>query len=64
MPLGPLIGRTLEAQLLLNAKRAEVFNASLDEHSAVFEAIRQRNADGARRAMAELLGTTRRRIEG
>ena len=64
MPLGPLIGRTLEAQLLLNAKRAEVFNASLDEHSAVFEAIRQRDADGARRAMAELLGTTRRRIEG
>ncbi|WP_133647476.1 FadR/GntR family transcriptional regulator [Paraburkholderia flava] len=64
VPLGTLIERTLEAQLRLNAKRADVFNASLAEHSAVFEAIRDRDADGARRAMAALLGVTRGRIEG
>ena len=64
IPLGTLIERTLEAQLRLNAKRAEVFNASLDEHTAVFEAIRARNAAAARDAMAGLLGVTRGRIEG
>ncbi|GLU33040.1 GntR family transcriptional regulator [Trinickia caryophylli] len=64
MPLGPLIERTLEAQLLLNAKRAEIFNASLAEHTAVFEAIRARDGEGARAAMAGLLGVTRKRIEG
>jgi DNA-binding FadR family transcriptional regulator len=64
IPLGTLIERTLEAQLSLNARRAEVFNASLAEHTAVFEAIRDRNAPRARRAMAALLGVTRGRIEG
>jgi len=59
-----LIERTLEAQLRLNAKRAEVYNASLAEHTAVFEAIRTRDGAGAQRAMASLLGVTRRRIEG
>lgn len=63
MPLGPVIERTLEAQLLLNAKRADVFNASLAEHTAVFDAIRIRDAAAARQAMGELLGVTRRRIE-
>ena len=64
IPLGTLIERTLEAQLRLNAKRAEVYNASLAEHTAVFEAIRTRDGAGAQRAMASLLGVTRRRIEG
>ncbi|GAB2904028.1 FadR/GntR family transcriptional regulator [Paraburkholderia jirisanensis] len=64
IPLGTLIERTLEAQLRLNAKRAEVFNASLDEHTAVFEAIRERDGPRARDAMAALLGVTRGRIEG
>ena len=64
IPLGTLIERTLEAQLRLNAKRAEVFNASLAEHTAVFEAIRGRDAAAARAAMAGLLGVTRGRIEG
>ncbi len=63
IPLGTLIERTLEAQLRLNAKRADVFNASLAEHTAVFEAIRERNAAAARDAMARLLGVTRGRIE-
>ncbi|MFM0034192.1 FCD domain-containing protein [Paraburkholderia strydomiana] len=64
IPLGTLIERTLEAQLRLNAKRADVFNASLAEHTAVFDAIRERNAAAARAAMASLLGVTRGRIEG
>ncbi|WP_350029770.1 FadR/GntR family transcriptional regulator [Caballeronia sp. INDeC2] len=64
IPLGALIERTLEGQLRLNAKRADVFNASLAEHTAVFEAIIARDSSGARRAMADLLGMTRRRIEG
>ena len=64
LPLGALIERTLEGQLRLNAKRADVFNASLAEHTAVFEAIRARDARAARGAMADLLGTTRGRIEG
>jgi len=64
IPLGTLIERTLEAQLRLNAKRADVFNASLAEHTAVFEAIRERDAAAARDAMARLLGVTRGRIEG
>ncbi|MFC0690686.1 FadR/GntR family transcriptional regulator [Paraburkholderia humisilvae] len=63
IPLGTLIERTLEAQLRLNAKRADVFNASLAEHTAVFEAIRARDASRARAAMASLLGVTRARIE-
>jgi DNA-binding FadR family transcriptional regulator len=63
MPLGPLIERTLEAQLLLNAKRADVFNAALGQHTAVFDAIRTRRPEAARAAMAELLGVTRKRIE-
>ncbi|WP_408351681.1 FadR/GntR family transcriptional regulator [Paraburkholderia aromaticivorans] len=63
IPLGTLIERTLEAQLRLNAKRADVFNASLAEHTAVFEAIRHRDAAAARAAMAGLLGVTRARIE-
>jgi len=63
MPLGPLIERTLEAQLLLNAKRADVFNAALKQHTAVFDAIRTRRPEAARAAMAELLGVTRKRIE-
>ncbi|WP_353615891.1 FCD domain-containing protein [Burkholderia sp. WP9] len=63
IPLGTLIERTLEAQLRLNAKRADVFNASLAEHTAVFEAIRDRDAAAARTAMAGLLGVTRARIE-
>jgi DNA-binding FadR family transcriptional regulator len=64
LPLGTLIERTLEGQLRLNAKRADVFNASLAEHTAVFDAIKARDAHGARNAMADLLGTTRGRIEG
>jgi DNA-binding FadR family transcriptional regulator len=63
IPLGALIERTLEGQLRLNARRADVFNASLAEHTAVFDAIIARDADGARRAMANLLGVTRGRIE-
>jgi DNA-binding FadR family transcriptional regulator len=63
IPLGTLIERTLEAQLRLNAKRADVFNASLAEHTAVFDAIVARDAAAARRAMADLLGVTRGRIE-
>jgi DNA-binding FadR family transcriptional regulator len=64
MPLGPLIERTLEAQLRLNAKRAGVFNAALAEHTAVRDAIRKREPELARDAMAGLLGMTRKRIEG
>jgi DNA-binding GntR family transcriptional regulator len=41
-----------------------VFNVSLAEHTAVFEAIRDRDAAAAREAMAGLLGVTRGRIEG
>ncbi|KND62199.1 Transcriptional regulator, GntR family [Candidatus Burkholderia verschuerenii] len=63
IPLGTLIDRTLEAQLRLNAKRADVFNASLAEHTAVFDAIVARDAEAARRAMSDLLGVTRKRIE-
>ena len=63
IPLGTLIERTLEGQLRLNAKRAEVFNASMAEHTAVFDAIVARDQNGARRAMAHLLGVTRERIE-
>ncbi|WP_404990111.1 FadR/GntR family transcriptional regulator [Caballeronia sp. LZ065] len=63
IPLGALIERTLEGQLRLNAKRAEVYNASLAEHTAVFDAIVARDAAAARRAMADLLGVTRGRIE-
>ena len=62
-PLGTLIERTLEAQLRVNAKRADVFNAALPEHTAVYDAIRRADEDGARNAMAQLLGMTRRRIE-
>jgi DNA-binding FadR family transcriptional regulator len=62
--LGALIERTLEGQLRLNAKRADVYNASLAEHTAVFEAIIARDSNAARRAMAGLLGVTRGRIEG
>ncbi|WP_323122376.1 FadR/GntR family transcriptional regulator [Burkholderia alba] len=64
MPLAAVIDRTLEAQLRMNAKRADVYNASLAEHSAVFEAIRARDAVRARQAMAALLAGTRARIEG
>ncbi|KVC72907.1 GntR family transcriptional regulator [Burkholderia ubonensis] len=63
VPLGALIDRTLEAQLQLNARRADVFNASLAEHLAVCDAILARDAEGARRAMATLLAITRARIE-
>ncbi len=63
VPLGALIDRTLEAQLRLNARRADVYNASLAEHLAVCDAIRARDAQGARRAMAALLAVTRARIE-
>ena len=49
VPLGTLIDRTLEAQLHLNARRADVYNASLAEHTAVSDAIRMRDEDGARR---------------
>ncbi|CAB3694817.1 FadR/GntR family transcriptional regulator [Trinickia soli] len=63
MPLGSLIERTLEAQLRLNAKRADIFNAALQQHTAVFEAICARQPEAARSSMAELLGVTRKRIE-
>jgi DNA-binding FadR family transcriptional regulator len=63
IPLGHLIERTLEAQLRLNAKRADIFNASLAEHTAVFDAIVARDSAAARLAMAGLLGVTRARIE-
>ena len=63
IPLGTLIERTLEGQLRLNARRADVFNASMADHSAVFEAIAGRNPVAARRAMSALLGMTRARIE-
>jgi DNA-binding FadR family transcriptional regulator len=63
IPLGHLIERTLEAQLRLNAKRADVFNAALAEHTAVFDAIVARDCAAARAAMAGLLGVTRARIE-
>ncbi|HVW52911.1 MAG TPA: FadR/GntR family transcriptional regulator [Trinickia sp.] len=63
MPLGSLIERTLESQLRLNAKRADVFNAALQQHTTVYDAIRARQPDEARAAMADLLGVTRKRIE-
>ncbi len=64
VPLGALIARTLEGQLRMNAARAEVFNAALAEHTAVFDAIACRDAPRATSAMAALLRTTRERIEG
>ncbi|CAH2808909.1 MAG: Transcriptional regulator, GntR family [uncultured Caballeronia sp.] len=64
VPLGTLIERTLEAQLRLNARRAGGFNASMAEHTAVFDAIVARNSAAARDAMGDLLGVTRARIEG
>lgn len=64
VPLGALIARTLEGQLRVNAKRAEVFNAALPEHTKVFDAIVRRDAKRAMSAMAELLRMTRERIEG
>ncbi|MBN3820330.1 FCD domain-containing protein, partial [Paraburkholderia sp. Se-20369] len=42
---------------------ADVYHASLAEHLAVCDAIRARDAEGARRAMAALLAVTRARIE-
>ncbi|MGN6669478.1 MAG: FadR/GntR family transcriptional regulator, partial [Trinickia sp.] len=63
LPLGALIERTLEAQLRLNAKRAEVFNAALSQHTSVLDAIRERRSADARAAMADLLGMTRKRNE-
>jgi len=63
VPLGTLIERTLEGQLRVNAKRAEVFNAALPDHTLVYEAIAQRDAYAASRAMAALLRLTRERIE-
>jgi len=64
VPLGTLIERTLEGQLRVNAKRADVFNAALPDHTAVFEAIGRRDAHAASAAMAALLRVTRERIEG
>ncbi len=64
MPLGALIDRTLEAQLRMNARRADVFNASLAEHTAVYDASGARDATRARAAMAALLAGTRARSEG
>ncbi len=64
VPLGTLIERTLEVQLRLNARRAEVFNASMAEHTAVFDAIVAWNSAVARDAMGGLLGVTRAKIEG
>nr|WP_293037880.1 FadR/GntR family transcriptional regulator [Paraburkholderia sp.] len=64
VPLGALIARTLEGQLRVNATRADVFNAALPEHTAVFDAIADRDAPRATSAMAELLRTTRERIAG
>ncbi|MBB3255276.1 DNA-binding FadR family transcriptional regulator [Paraburkholderia bannensis] len=64
VPLGVLIGRTLEGQLRVNAKRAEVFNAALPDHTLVADAIARRDASAARDAMAALLRVTRKRIEG
>ena len=49
---------------LLAGTGSNVYNASLAEHTAVFEAIIARDSTGARRAMADLLGMTRSRIEG
>jgi DNA-binding FadR family transcriptional regulator len=63
VPLGTLIERTLEGQLRVNAKRADVFNAALADHTAVFEAIARRDVNAARSAMAALLRVTRERIE-
>ncbi len=63
VPLGALIARTLEGQLRVNAKRADIFNAALPEHTAVFDAIVRREAGKANRAMAALLQMTRERIE-
>jgi DNA-binding FadR family transcriptional regulator len=64
VPLGALIARTLEGQLRVNAKRAEVFNAALPEHTVVYEAIARRDAATATSAMAGLLRMTRERMEG
>jgi DNA-binding FadR family transcriptional regulator len=64
VPLGALIARTLESQLRVNAKRADVFNAALPEHMAVFDAIARRDGLAATSAMAGLLRMTRERIEG
>jgi DNA-binding FadR family transcriptional regulator len=64
VPLGTLIERTLEGQLRVNAKRAEVFNAALPDHTAVYDAIARRDAHAASQAMAALLRVTRERIEG
>ncbi len=63
VPLGALIARTLEGQLRVNAKRADVFNAALPEHTTVFEAIARRDGATATSAMAGLLRMTRERIE-
>ena len=60
VPLGTLIDRTLEAQLQLNARRAD--STSLAEHMRQRRDPRARE-DGARRAMAALLAVTRARIE-
>jgi DNA-binding FadR family transcriptional regulator len=64
VPLGALIARTLEGQLRVNAKRADVFNAALPEHTTVLEAIARRDGAAAASAMAGLLRMTRERIEG
>lgn len=63
IPLGALIERTLEAQLRVNAKRADVFNAALPDHTAVLEAIQARDTVRARETMTALLSTTRARME-
>ena len=61
-PLGALIAHMLEAMLLVNAKRAGRFNASLAEHTRVLEAIRRRDGAQARAAMESLLGVSRSRL--
>ena len=63
-PLGALIAHMLEALLLVNAKRAGRFNASLAEHTRVLEAIRRRDGAQARAALELLLGVSRTRLAG
>lgn len=57
-PLGSLIRAALDTLLFHSAKTSANPFDSLREHAAVFEAIRRRDAGGAREAMKRLLAET------
>ena len=58
-PLAAMIGSALESLLGLTARTADNFNASLPDHRAVLDAIRQGDGTIAQQRMVALLADTR-----